>query len=378
MNVKNKVTFSTYFIYFLIVAVFVTIRLLSGFGVLSGLPNAWSVVINVGIQLIMFAFPVLLFSIINKQKAGQTLKFFEYKKISAKAWLIALLAGFVVYFLNLYVASFFDNIIGLFGYRFSSSGSSNGTLSVGWLLLNIVTTAILPAICEETAHRGMLLKGSSAMGYGRAIFLSAILFGLLHMNIEQFFYATILGALMGYVTVLSDSIFPAMCIHFMNNFMGVYLSFSMSNKLPLGRGFATVLTYLESGGILGNLFIWIFLIFLVMTLHTLLKKLFKETAGRAYDTLQRELMKDFIKRDYLGDVSSSRNEVRGEKSEEIEIDTEELVANTNISLGLMTDLDRKILNGKRYKADKWTILFVTLATILTAVCTIFTFIWGIL
>lgn len=91
-------------------------------------------------------------------------------------------------------------------------------------LIQLNTVAILPAICEEFLHRGVLLNGLKEIGIKKAILISSLMFGLLHFNINQFFYATILGMLMALVSVVSKSIYPAMIIHFTNNAISVYLS----------------------------------------------------------------------------------------------------------------------------------------------------------
>ena len=375
---KNKITSSTYIIYFLLVAVFVTVRMLSGFGVLSGLSNEWSIVINSLIQVAMFALPVFLFSLINKQKVRSTLKFFQYKKITGKAWIIAIGIGLVAYILNLYIASFFDSIIGAFGYREAASTPIEGKLPFTWLLLNTFTTALLPALCEETAHRGMLLKGSTPMGYSKAIWISALLFGLLHMNIEQFFYATILGAFMGYLTVLSDSIYPAMVVHFINNFMGVYLTFSMSRNLPIGKAFYMVVNFMSQGSLLSYVFIIALLVFLVMTMIILIKKLFRETAGKAFQTLQAEMVKDLMKQEYIEKVAKSKRELTGKEENPQSVSPETIYLDKNVNLGLMTNIDREVLNGNPYKRDVLTTVFYTLSLVLSGACTIFTLIWGII
>ena len=96
--------------------------------------------------------------------------------------------------------------------------------------MQVVLVAVLPAICEETTHRGLLIHGYSMLGIKRAVIYSSLMFGLMHLNINQFFYATILGFLIALSTLMSKSIIPAMIIHFMNNFISTYISFAQSNK----------------------------------------------------------------------------------------------------------------------------------------------------
>lgn len=47
------------------------------------------------------------------------------------------------------------------------------------------------------------------------------MFGLLHGNLIQFVFATLVGLILGFVTVKTDSIVPAVIIHGFNNGMSV-------------------------------------------------------------------------------------------------------------------------------------------------------------
>ena len=65
------------------------------------------------------------------------------------------------------------------------------------LVLNILSTAILPALIEEMIFRGYILGALRAHGDGLAVVLSAVLFGLFHGNVLQIPFALILGLAMG-------------------------------------------------------------------------------------------------------------------------------------------------------------------------------------
>lgn len=84
-----------------------------------------------------------------------------------------------------------------------------------------VSTAIVPAVCEEFAMRccslGLLRKYGKAFG----VVAVSLVFGLLHGNLIQFVFATLVGLVLGFVTVKTDSIIPAVIIHGFNNGMSV-------------------------------------------------------------------------------------------------------------------------------------------------------------
>ena len=93
------------------------------------------------------------------------------------------------------------------------------------LLLNIVLTAVLPAFIEEMIFRGYILGSLRPHGDGLAVVLSAALFALFHGNVLQIPFAFVLGLVMGYLMVQTDSIWPAVALHFTNNLMSVLINF---------------------------------------------------------------------------------------------------------------------------------------------------------
>lgn len=118
----------------------------------------------------------------------------------------------VVAELNAYIMSFIsaDSIVNV------PVQPVSGT-SLMEILALLFSTAIVPAICEEIAFRGLILTNLESYGKGSAIFGSALLFGLMHMNPAQFLYTTALGLLIGLVYVKTRSIWLCIIIHFVNN-----------------------------------------------------------------------------------------------------------------------------------------------------------------
>ncbi len=94
------------------------------------------------------------------------------------------------------------------------------------LLLNLISTALLPALLEEMTMRGYILGALRPYGDRLAVVVSAILFGLIHANVLQIPFAFILGLVLGWLTVQTGSIWPAVLLHFANNAMSVVLSWS--------------------------------------------------------------------------------------------------------------------------------------------------------
>ncbi len=91
-------------------------------------------------------------------------------------------------------------------------------------VLDTIKIAIIPAFCEELLFRGLILDRLHRFGRAKAIFISALLFALMHQNIGQIIYTFILGLVLGYIVVESGSIWGAIVIHFVNNFTQVVMN----------------------------------------------------------------------------------------------------------------------------------------------------------
>ncbi len=108
----------------------------------------------------------------------------------------------------------------LFGVTFTQ-GELLEPDSVFSCVMVTVSTAIIPAICEEFAMRCCSLQLMRKYGSGFAVFAVSIVFGLLHGNVIQFVFAFLIGLVLGYITVKTNSIVPAVCIHAFSNGISV-------------------------------------------------------------------------------------------------------------------------------------------------------------
>jgi sodium transport system permease protein len=78
--------------------------------------------------------------------------------------------------------------------------------------------ALVPALCEEIAFRGFVLRGLHASFRPRnAVLLSSFFFALFHMNVFLFLPTFVLGVVLGLLTVRSRSLLPAICLHLLHN-----------------------------------------------------------------------------------------------------------------------------------------------------------------
>ena len=107
-----------------------------------------------------------------------------------------------------------------FGYELTQPESLKPSTAFECVLL-VFSTAVAPAICEEFAMRCASLGALRKHGKAFAVVAVSIVFGLLHGNVIQFVFAFCIGLILGYVTIVTDSIVPAMFIHGLNNGLSV-------------------------------------------------------------------------------------------------------------------------------------------------------------
>lgn len=189
-----------------------------------------SIIIQIGA---LFVIPLVLYCFLLKVKPKQVFKSCNFEKIGFIAILISFALGLLCFFINVAVSSLFNGILTFTGYRFPS-GSGEMDYSTWHFFLELVIVCVLPAFCEEFVNRGILLQGIKHAGFKKAIVISSLMFGLFHFNIQQFFYAFIIGLILGFVSVVAKNIFPAMIIHFVNNAVSVYLDYASSRGWVFG------------------------------------------------------------------------------------------------------------------------------------------------
>lgn len=330
--------------------------------------------------VIIFLLPLTIYTLFKKQSVKRTFKDFNYNAISFKTIIYSLLLGITCYFVNVLVASFFSNIIALFGYeRIPSYSTGITSTTTKEFLINLVLVAVLPAICEETAHRGLLLGGLSRLGLKRSVLLSSLLFGLLHLNVNQFFYATVLGFLMAIAVIMAKSIIPAMIIHFCNNALSLYMSFA-SEKGLFGSKITSALNSFLSGAnpvtaFLGSFAILTGLTLLVVILYVLILKenRIKKMSGLLKDISSVEMSKQ--EREKIMAINPKANPFSNTYINNLE------TINSFFKEYNLTSEQELIFKKEESEYHKPTFLelvFLIGAIILGILVTIFTFIWGIL
>lgn len=103
----------------------------------------------------------------------------------------------------------------------------------------LLTGALVPAICEETAFRGYLQWNLGRLGPRAAVVMTAILFGMMHMSIIRLLPLTLLGLIFSGAVQRTGSLLPGMTMHFVHNATALSLTFYFRSTGAAANGAVT-------------------------------------------------------------------------------------------------------------------------------------------
>lgn len=177
------------------------------------------------VSLVAFFTVSIIYSIIAKQNLGYI---YPVKRVGFKITALmcgfGLAVGFVANYVSNMLIAVFD-FIGIDAYT-DISYECDTALDV---ILFYVSVAVLPALVEEFAFRGVILGSLRKHSDSLAILVSGVMFGLMHGNFTQIPFALVVGLVLGYIAVKTNSLIPGIIIHFINNALSVTLTLISEN-----------------------------------------------------------------------------------------------------------------------------------------------------
>lgn len=142
------------------------------------------------------------------------------------------------------------------GVTWGGFGMDLSVLSYKEYIPYIIWVCLIAPVTEEMVFRGALLKVLSPYGSKSAIIISAVLFGAIHGNLQQFPIAFLLGLLFGFISIKTGTIFYTIILHMFNN------AYSVTDEL-LGvitknstTYFVVILGTTIIGGLIGTFFLY--------------------------------------------------------------------------------------------------------------------------
>ena len=100
--------------------------------------------------------------------------------------------------------------------------------------LNLLFVAVLAPVFEELFYRKMMIDRLRHYGTVPAILISGILFGLIHGNFSQFFYACMIGCLLGGIYLYTGNLWYSIAIHVAINFIGGVFTAEAVKRMGIG------------------------------------------------------------------------------------------------------------------------------------------------
>lgn len=176
------------------------------------------------------AFP--LTSLLIRQVPGVQMKKHNMKPTQ-------LLGAFAISYALMYLSNlagqFFTNIIGIIKGSPVDDAIADLVSELNPLTAFFVMVLLAPAL-EEWIFRKLLVDRTIRYGEGTAIFLSGLMFGLFHGNLNQFVYTFLVGAFWAFIYVKTGRLRYTIYLHMALNFMGSVGSLFFLNAISTLEG----------------------------------------------------------------------------------------------------------------------------------------------
>ena len=103
--------------------------------------------------------------------------------------------GYIFNFLGVFLDVFFSIFTGVPATDMNPVMDALDELTPGM----VIYTCLIAPFMEEFIFRGVLLKKARRFGDRTAVVFCAVMFGLMHGNLNQCLYAVVIGLILGYV-----------------------------------------------------------------------------------------------------------------------------------------------------------------------------------
>lgn len=168
------------------------------------LPLWLNLVVSQGILVAI----ALVYVLVNKINI---VKCIPYRKLKIGDAFLSILMGYMIVPLVLFIS----NITMLFSTNHVAESSNE--LATYPFLLQIFLMAMIPPMVEEFICRGLFYHSYRKNGILGAAVTSGLVFGVLHLNINQFCYAFVMGIILAFMVEATGSIWSSILAHFSFN-----------------------------------------------------------------------------------------------------------------------------------------------------------------
>lgn len=144
----------------------------------------------------------------------------------------------------------------------------------------LIVIALIPCLLEEFLYRGFIYGSYTKNNRRFGILLSGLLFGLVHMNINQFVYAFAMGIIFAMLVEATDSLLSSMIVHFCINGTSVIMQYVTQGAVKSVNDTEALAAYSDTAIILMAVAVWGFIAIIATVIAILLFYAIAKNEGR--------------------------------------------------------------------------------------------------
>lgn len=147
----------------------------------------------------------------------------EKKIMKPSHFFMAFLICYAMMYVSNFAGSIITTVINLITRNTNPNSLLDLTVQLHPAVIFLIMVIAAP-IMEELLFRKFLIDRTAGYGDGISIFLSGLMFGLFHGNLNQFIYAFALGAFFGFIYIKTRNLLYTIILHMIINFLGGFVS----------------------------------------------------------------------------------------------------------------------------------------------------------
>ncbi len=167
--------------------------------------------------------------------------------LGAYGWFAAVLISVGLMQLGNYAGNLINSMVSALSGHASYSGLDEMLLSSNPIVVFAVVVVVGP-LAEELIFRKLIIDRISVYGAGVAAMMSALIFALIHGNIQQYFYAFALGLFFSFIYLRTANIKNTVILHMVINFTGGFVPTMLLRLAGGSEGIAVLLEKMAASG----------------------------------------------------------------------------------------------------------------------------------
>ncbi|KUO72815.1 MAG: hypothetical protein APF77_03000 [Clostridia bacterium BRH_c25] len=175
-------------------------------------------------EFLLIALPTLIYVKARGAAIKSELRFNSLSLVDALLVIVAFVAA---YFVAVFINLLGQILISMLG-RLIVPDIPFATDPAEYIMLLFIIAGSA-GICEEILFRGFILRAYEKLGMWPNIIITALLFSILHLNIQNILAPFFLGIILGFVVYKTNSIFAGILGHFINNAISVTWGYVIMN-----------------------------------------------------------------------------------------------------------------------------------------------------